>query len=193
LRTARGIRQTQAYGNCTERLGPPYHGRLRMQRKKCNRFNGTRTFAGVRRWLVFSLSRRKQGFESPRERHARLFGGRNRAAILGTFLDDWRLAILQSDGFRSDRDAHGVESARLTPCLTAFNCDGLKTNEALLLLGSSAAAALPTTAGSRDSRHGICRITQKFGQGEPPFEFEPLGYSDYLTAIVDLFDQRRSP
>ena len=32
------------------------------------------------------------------------------------------------------------------------------------------AAALPATAGSRDSRHGICRYAQNFGQGEPPFE-----------------------
>jgi len=33
-----------------------------------------------------------------------------------------------------------------------------------------AAAVLPTTAGSQDSRHGICRLTQKFGHRNLPFE-----------------------
>jgi hypothetical protein len=85
--------------------------------------------------------------------------------------------LVHSDGFRSGEDTHRVKSAwpRALPCrVNSMVSRPMK----LYHSRSGATAALPTTAGSRDSRHGICRSAQNFGQGEPPFELERSVYGE---------------
>ena len=56
-------------------------------------------------------------------------------------------------------------AAPLWPCLAALTAVTQSVTNALPTYQGGAAAALPTTAGSRVSRHGIFRRTQNFGQG----------------------------